>query len=214
MAGHVVVPASAFHLTQDPISGTEVSPCLGVTSSEMGVLAFQDSQSETRVADTIGTIDANYGPRRRMGVVCATGHVTDRGTPIVPALRTPGGSMAEVSTEVPALRTPGGGSSHPIVVAPTLAMGAHTAGPGSNGQDAAQWAETLMAAGVNRPRRLTPRECERLMSWPDDSTRYGINEKGDTYALSDTARYRLCGNGCGSIVTEWIGRRLMAMESA
>jgi DNA (cytosine-5)-methyltransferase 1 len=58
-----------------------------------------------------------------------------------------------------------------------------------------------------RPRRLTPRECERLMGWPDDWTRYGVKEDGTRYELSDTARYRICGNGVGSPCAEWIARR-------
>lgn len=44
-------------------------------------------------------------------------------------------------------------------------------------------------------RRLTPRECERLMTWPDDWTRDGRAADGSHYILSDGARYRLCGNG-------------------
>lgn len=59
-----------------------------------------------------------------------------------------------------------------------------------------------------RPRRLTPLECERLMSWPDEWTRYGMKEDGTVYELSDTARYRLCGNGVGSVCVEWIAQRL------
>lgn len=60
-------------------------------------------------------------------------------------------------------------------------------------------------AGVGVPRRLTPVECERLMGWPDQHTAHGINEKGKAYALADTARYKLCGNGIASPVTAWIG---------
>lgn len=74
-----------------------------------------------------------------------------------------------------------------------------------NGQDAYQ-GRILPAAG--RPRRLTPLECERLMGWPDRHTAQGIREDGTAYALSDTARYRLCGNGVGTPVAAWIGRRL------
>lgn len=44
-------------------------------------------------------------------------------------------------------------------------------------------------------RRLTPKECERLQGMPDDWSRWGINEKGETYELPDSARYRLQGNG-------------------
>lgn len=65
-----------------------------------------------------------------------------------------------------------------------------------------------------RPRRLTPRECERLMGWPDDWTAEGVREDGTTYRLSDTARYRLCGNGVGTPVAQWIAERLVRMEAA
>lgn len=46
-----------------------------------------------------------------------------------------------------------------------------------------------------RIRRLTPTECERLMSLEDGWTKFGINESGKQYELSDSARYKLCGNG-------------------
>jgi len=46
-----------------------------------------------------------------------------------------------------------------------------------------------------RIRRLTPRECERLMGLEDDWTRWGIKPDGSKYELSDSARYKLCGNG-------------------
>lgn len=65
-----------------------------------------------------------------------------------------------------------------------------------------------IAVGVGIPRRLTPLECERLMSWPDNHTAIGIDEKGREYALSDTARYKLCGNGVLSACVAWIGMRL------
>jgi len=44
-------------------------------------------------------------------------------------------------------------------------------------------------------RALTPRECERLMGWKDDWTRYGVDETGKVVELSDTQRYNLIGNG-------------------
>lgn len=46
-----------------------------------------------------------------------------------------------------------------------------------------------------RIRRLTPTECERLMSFPDGWTKYGVNEKGETVEMSSTQRYKQCGNG-------------------
>lgn len=63
-----------------------------------------------------------------------------------------------------------------------------------------------IAGGI--PRRLTPMECERLMGWPDDWTAEGIDESGKSYALSDSARYKACGNGVASPVAAWIGFRL------
>lgn len=55
-----------------------------------------------------------------------------------------------------------------------------------------------------RPRRLTPRECERLMGWPDDHTRWAA----DGREIADNTRYRMCGNGVAAPVAEWVARRL------
>jgi site-specific DNA-cytosine methylase len=55
-----------------------------------------------------------------------------------------------------------------------------------------------------RVRRLTPRECERLMGWPDDHTRYDATGR----SVSDRWRYRMCGNGVVAPVAEWVGRLL------
>lgn len=49
-------------------------------------------------------------------------------------------------------------------------------------------------------RRLTPIECERLMSWPDNHTLY----RADGKTNSDTSRYKMCGNGVVSSVVKWI----------
>jgi DNA (cytosine-5)-methyltransferase 1 len=57
-------------------------------------------------------------------------------------------------------------------------------------------------------RRLTPLECERLMGWPDDHTRY----KADGTEQADTHRYKQCGNGVASPVAEWIGKQLMKLS--
>jgi DNA (cytosine-5)-methyltransferase 1 len=57
-------------------------------------------------------------------------------------------------------------------------------------------------------RRLTPLECERLMGWPDDHTRF----KADGSEQADTHRYKQCGNGVASPVAEWIGKQLMKLD--
>lgn len=56
----------------------------------------------------------------------------------------------------------------------------------------------------NVPRRLTPRECERLMGWPDDHTL--VRDSAGKF-LRDGARYRMCGNGVARPVAQWIGWR-------
>lgn len=53
-------------------------------------------------------------------------------------------------------------------------------------------------------RRLTPRECERLQGFPDDHTRYGA----DGAEMSDSARYRMCGNAVAVPVVEWLLQRV------
>lgn len=69
----------------------------------------------------------------------------------------------------------------------------------------------IVAPGI--PRRLMPIETERLMSWPDHHTAIGVRENGTRYRLADGPRYRLCGNGVGSVVPEWIGGRLLALHA-
>lgn len=49
-------------------------------------------------------------------------------------------------------------------------------------------------------RRLTPRECERLMGWPDDHTRY----TADGTEIADSSRYRMCGNGVAAPVAKYV----------
>lgn len=58
-------------------------------------------------------------------------------------------------------------------------------------------------------RRLMPIECERLMGWPDDWTRWGVNEKGETIEMSDTQRYSMCGNGAVPFHAEAIIKNLL-----
>jgi DNA (cytosine-5)-methyltransferase 1 len=69
-------------------------------------------------------------------------------------------------------------------------------------------ASDVITGNVGIPRRLMPIECERLMGWPSGWTERGIDEQGREYTLSDTARYKLCGNGIGSPVAAWIGLQL------
>ena len=56
-------------------------------------------------------------------------------------------------------------------------------------------------------RRLTPLECERIMGWPDDHTRY----KADGTEQAVIHRYTQCGNGVASPVAQWIGKHLIKL---
>jgi DNA (cytosine-5)-methyltransferase 1 len=88
-------------------------------------------------------------------------------------------------------------------VAGTLRSGGAGGVPSSRG-------EHLVTESTMAVRRLTPLECERLMGWPDDHTRY----KADGTEQADTHRYKQCGNGVASPVAEWIGKQLMKLDEA
>lgn len=72
---------------------------------------------------------------------------------------------------------------------PLVARGPHAIGHG---------APTLVV------RRLTPLECERLMGWPDNHTAQGTNG-----VISDSQRFKMCGNGVASPVAAWVARHIL-----
>ena len=53
-------------------------------------------------------------------------------------------------------------------------------------------------------RRLTPIECERLQGFPDNWTKYGANDE----LISDTQRYKMCGNAVTTNVIYELGKRI------
>ena len=69
-------------------------------------------------------------------------------------------------------------------------------------------AQMFIAEPTMAVRRLTPLECERLMGWPDDHTRY----KADGTEQTDGHRYKQCGNGVASPVAQWIGKHLLKLQ--
>jgi DNA (cytosine-5)-methyltransferase 1 len=194
----------AFHHTQDPISG-DVSPAIGRQTDGMGVLAYAiGSHAGAADGDQTNRSHAGGGPvgmgislelshslrAGRAQTVCTTGPVT----------HAPTHDGADASED-------GTGRGKPIV-ARMVPFGEYaTDGTASTIKQRDYKDATDLVVGA-RPRRLTPLECERLMSWPDEWTRYGRKEDGAVYELSDTARYRLCGNGVGSVCVQWIAERL------
>ncbi len=62
-------------------------------------------------------------------------------------------------------------------------------------------------------RRLTPKECERLQDYPDNWTKYGIDENGKEVEISDTQRYKTCGNSISVIVAKEIFKEIKKVYS-
>lgn len=166
------------------------------------VVAWQESQSGVRErGDLYGTLDANYGPRRHEGVMVnppvafdwtvGTGNpcVSEAVTPALQACKTPAVAISENQRaecrETPYVYSLTDGGGKPGQGYPCIRDG------------------TIL-------RRLTPVECERLMGWPDDHTRW----RGGGREISDGPRYRMCGNGVVANVAEWLARRLHAALEA
>jgi site-specific DNA-cytosine methylase len=57
-------------------------------------------------------------------------------------------------------------------------------------------------------RRLTPIECELLQSFPKNWTKYGVIN-GKIIKISDTQRYKLCGNALTTNIITEIGLKLL-----
>jgi DNA (cytosine-5)-methyltransferase 1 len=85
-------------------------------------------------------------------------------------------------------------------IAPQLNAGTHG--------NAQHLTKTLVGARI---RRLTEIECERLQGFPDNWTKFGTNEKGETITISRTQRYKMCGNAVTVAVVEMIGQRLIKL---
>jgi len=123
----------------------------------------------------------------------------------------------------PTLNTMQGGNRQPFVqVKEATKKGYAIAGKGDSinlsvpnsktrrgrvGKGVAQTIDTGMQQHTlqdSKIRRLTPTECERLMGLPDNWTAEGTEGN-----ISDTQRYKLCGNGVVVSVVEEIIERLI-----
>ena len=93
-----------------------------------------------------------------------------------------GGAMPEGPHETANIRAASGGSSRSYVALP--------------------WAV----------RRLTPRECERLMGFPDDFTRVPYRGK-PAEKCPDGPRYKALGNSWAVNAAEWVGERIAFVEA-
>ena len=140
---------------------------------------------------------------------------TGRGTPIVPVAfqsKTSAQNSMNPSDKVPALSVGKCGGSAVAFTERTRKEGRNLevpeelsyalTNPGAGGRSHCR--AICNNVGV---RRLTPRECERLQGFPDDYTRYGM-EDGKKIEISDTQRYRMLGNAVTRTVSMWIGKRV------
>jgi len=69
--------------------------------------------------------------------------------------------------------------------------------------------ETLRNQLVSGIRRLTPLETERLQAFPDNWTAKGIDDNGNEVEISDTQRYKMCGNAVTTSVIAHFARALI-----
>jgi DNA (cytosine-5)-methyltransferase 1 len=89
--------------------------------------------------------------------------------------------------------------------APPTTAGPASDGPHRHGQPGGQPEGRLLVT----VRRLTPRECERLHSFPDDWTALDATSR----PVADAARYRAMGNAVAVPAVAWIGRRLLTVAN-
>ena len=185
----VVRPAATgFHPTQTPITEHEGSPALGVTSGGMGVYEAWDSLNHA-ASDQVATLGQNAGMATgRAGVVFPTvsfqlGNTKSNGS--------------NVNTE---------GVAYTLDQAAGQGVLANALDRGQGGADDNSAPANHIVPDGPSVRRLTPVECERLMGWPDGWTAV------DGDKTPDGKRYAACGNGVVANVSEWIGRRIMAIE--
>jgi DNA (cytosine-5)-methyltransferase 1 len=168
----------------------------------------QDDESwvDNSVAPTLNAFDNTGESRSTVLIVDGTRvndvRIYDDG--IMPTLKhrmgTGGGQVPLIAEEVA------------IPIQGTIIGRSDTAGPQGKGfgdiGDPSYTLDTVSQHGVMTPelilRRLTPLECERLMGFPDDHTKFADDGK----IIADTNRYKMCGNAIASPVAQWIGKEL------
>ena len=67
---------------------------------------------------------------------------------------------------------------------------------------------TLFLYEKSSIRRFTPIECERFQGFPDNWTQFG-NFDGEVMEISDSQRYKMCGNAVTCKVVETIAKKLL-----
>ena len=84
---------------------------------------------------------------------------------------------------------------------------------GSNDKSGTPNCSILKNNSTYRIRRLTPIECERLQGFPDNHTEYGIYD-GEVKKMSNTQRYKQCGNAVTVDVVKAVAEQLIPIYNA
>lgn len=134
---------------------------------------------------------------------------TGRGTPLVPVTAWPlTAGMAASASRMPQEQ----GALVPVAIPERAICENPNAGP--DGAGFKQDGSGMGVGAIALPwavRRLTPRECERLMGFPDDFTRIPYRGK-PAEKCPDGPRYKALGNSWAVNSAAWIGERIQEVE--
>lgn len=157
---------SSYHKGQHTGSYVETAPALRASDHKRG-----DNQTVVAEINVVGELNNETWSKRHESIRRV--HGTDGISPTIPT-GTDGGVMTKIAVRSAATRTRKyAGKPETLEVRPDKI---------SNTINSVT--KDYYATDMARIRRLTPVECERLMSWPDGWT-----------LGSDTQRYKQCGNG-------------------
>ncbi len=135
---------------------------------------------------------------------------TGRGTPLVPVPF----DTTQITSAASRSNPKPGDPCHPLVAgghAPAIAFDARQSGIIEYGEKTGPLDTNGHTTGVqtgSQVRRLTPRECERLMGFPDDYTL--IPHRGKDAA--DGPRYKALGNSWAINCARWVGQRIQMVN--
>lgn len=199
-------PEDAFPTLRREGSGHAVAQPVVKTSRAQSA-TDAETWVDGEIAPTLNTHD-NTGPVRATVLVPYTDHVvaTVRGSSFAAyALDDVGGSLKAAGGDL----SQGGSESLAIVSWWNGDDIADTVTTTSNEQRMPDKNRLQAVVTPYAVRRLLPIECERLMGWPDDWTRWDADGKEQ----ADSHRYKQCGNGVASPVAEWVGRHIFAADA-
>lgn len=176
-----------------PITGTDKQ-----TFESNKIVVSRKHRTETSLQNISSTLTSHF-----------RGSPDGDGRPAIIQLNQPKHSNDRVYADdgiSPTLNTAQGGNRQPFIAAQRGRENGQTLEPqlDDRSNTLTKVAKDNYVVDLPRIRRLTPLECERLMAYPDNWTKYGVGDE----PISDTQRYKMCGNGVVSNVVEAVMERL------